>query len=102
MLNKEWSEANKLIQIQIKKEATFNEGIATLLKLRETLFNELLRFKNELTREEYNLIPFINADGYHNKTIAYSIWHTFRIEDIVTHTLIAQMSKFSFWVIIKK
>lgn len=33
-------------------------------------------------------MPFINANGYHNKSIAYSIWHMFRIEDIVAHTLI--------------
>ncbi len=30
----------------------------------------------------------MNSNGYHNKTIAYSIWHIFRIEDIVAHTLI--------------
>lgn len=30
----------------------------------------------------------MNANGYHNKTIAYSLWHIFRIEDIVVHTLI--------------
>ena len=28
------------------------------------------------------------ANGYHCKTIAYSIWHIFRIEDIVAHSLI--------------
>ena len=38
--------------------------------------------------EDFNAIPFINADGYHSKTIAYSLWHIFRIEDIVAHTLI--------------
>ena len=31
-------------------------------------------------------MPFINAKGYHNKTLAYSLWHVFRIEDIVVHT----------------
>ena len=30
----------------------------------------------------------MNADGYHSKNIAYSIWHVFRIEDIVAHTLV--------------
>ena len=34
-------------------------------------------------------MPFDNAKGYHNKTIAYSIWHIARIEDIVAHTPIA-------------
>ncbi|MDE7267917.1 MAG: phage head-tail adapter protein [Lachnospiraceae bacterium] len=89
-MNKEWSELNKLMQTQIKKEDKFSEGVKTLLKLRQQLFNELNQFKEELSREEFNAIPFINADGYHSKTIAYSIWHIFRIEDIVANTLICQ------------
>lgn len=89
-MNKEWSELNKAVQTQIRKEAAYNEGIAALLALRQLLFDELYQLKRELNREEFNSIPFINADGYHSKTIAYSIWHIFRIEDIVAHTLISQ------------
>ena len=89
-MNKEWSELNKLMQTQIKKEDSFSEGVKTLLKLRQQLFNELNQFKEDLRREEFNAIPFITADGYHSKTIAYSIWHIFRIEDIVANTLICQ------------
>jgi hypothetical protein len=48
----------------------------------------VLLFRDELDREDFNAIPFINAEGYHSKTIAYSLWHIFRIEDIVAHTLI--------------
>ena len=95
-MNKEWSELNKLMQTQIKKEDTFSEGVKTLLQLRQQLFNELIQFKEELSREEFNAIPFINADGYHSKTIAYSIWHIFRIEDIVAHTLICQNEQIFF------
>lgn len=87
-MNKEWSELNKTMQTQIKKESAFHDGIETLLKLREQLFGELNKFRSELSREEFSAIPFINADGYHSKTVAYSIWHIFRIEDIVAHTLI--------------
>ena len=29
-------------------------------------------------------------DGYHSKTLGYSIWHIFRIEDIVAHEMIAE------------
>lgn len=87
-MNKEWSELNKAVQAQIKKEATFCEGIETLLELRQNLFDEICGFKTELSREDFNSIPFINAEGYHSKTIAYSIWHIFRIEDIVAHALI--------------
>lgn len=87
-MNKEWSEMNKAMQACLKKEAALSEGIETLLKLRGMLMNELERFKTELSGEEFNAIPFINADGYHSKTIAYSIWHIFRIEDIVANSLI--------------
>ena len=87
-MNKEWSALNKLMQSQIKKRDTYEEGIATLLVLRDDLRDTIISFKEELTRKEFNAIPFINADGYHSKTIAYSLWHIFRIEDIVAHTLI--------------
>lgn len=88
-MNKEWSELNKKMQTEIKKESTFCIGIEALLQLRKSLFDEICSFKKELGREAFNAIPFMNAEGYHNKTIAYSIWHIFRIEDIVTHTLIS-------------
>jgi len=88
MMNKEWSEINKGMQARIKKKDTYEEGIGTLFDLRNRLMETLLSFKDELSREDFDAIPFINADGYHSKTIAYSIWHVFRIEDIVAHTLI--------------
>lgn len=89
-MNKEWSDLNKLMQTQLRKSVTFEDGIKTLLELREQLANTLYQFKADLSREEFDAIPFISADGYHSKTIAYSIWHIFRIEDIVAHTLINQ------------
>lgn len=87
-MNKEWSELNKTMQAQLKKKDTFDDGIATLLELRKLLWNTISSYKKELKREDFDSIPFINADGYHSKTIAYSLWHIFRIEDIVAHTLI--------------
>ena len=87
-MNREWSERNKTMQAQIKKRDTYKMGIDTLLSLRSQLIQALVSFKEELCREDFNAIPFKNADGYHSKTIAYSIWHIFRIEDIVAHTLI--------------
>lgn len=87
-MQKEWSELNKTMQLQLKKEATYKAGIDTLLLLRKTLMEELLTLKKELKREAFNANPFINAKGYHSKTIAYSMWHIFRIEDIVAHSLI--------------
>ena len=87
-MNKEWSELNKTMQTQIKKKDTYIYGISTLFELRNRLMQTIISFKNNLSRENFNAIPFINADGYHSKTIAYSLWHIFRIEDIVAHTLI--------------
>ena len=87
MMNKEWSELNKAFQAQIKKESSFAEGIDTLLILRQSLMDELICMKQTLSREDFNAMPFPNAQGYHSKTIAYSVWHIFRIEDIVAHSL---------------
>lgn len=87
-MNKVWSEMNKTMQTQIKKKDTYEAGINTLFDLRNRLMETLTSFNKELCREDFNAIPFMNAEGYHSKTIAYSIWHIFRIEDIVSHTLI--------------
>ncbi len=89
-MNKAWSELNKTMQTQIKKKETYKAGIDTLFDLRNQLMETLKSFNEELHREDFDAIPFINADGYHSKTIAYSIWHIFRIEDIVAHTLISE------------
>ncbi len=88
-MNKEWAELNKQVQEQLKHRDTFQDGILTLLKLRKTILNSLLELKDTLSNEQFSQMPFANAKGYHNKTIAYSIWHIARIEDIVAHTLIA-------------
>ena len=89
-MNKVWSELNKTVQAQIRKEDTYKAGIDALIDLRNQLMKILISFNEELSREDFNEIPFINSDGYHSKTIAYSIWHIFRIEDIVAHTLISE------------
>ena len=89
-MNKEWSDLNKTMQEQLKKEADLQAGIDTLFALRNQLMDTLFSFRQNLTREDFDAIPFMNANGYHCKTIAYSIWHIFRIEDIVVHTLIKE------------
>lgn len=87
-MNKAWSELNKTMQSQIKKKDTFNDGIRTLFLLRNELMDTLTSVRTKANRADFNAMPFVNANGYHSKTIAYSIWHIFRIEDIVAHTLI--------------
>lgn len=88
-MNNEWSELNKTMQSELKREVTFYDGVESFLKLRRMLFGELCMLREELSREDFDAIPFINVTGYHSKTIAYSLWHIFRIEDIVAHTLVS-------------
>ena len=88
-MNKDWADLNKTMQLQLKKIDTFELGIDTLIKLRKELMDQIVQFKNELSVEDFYAIPYANVKGYHNKTIAYSLWHVFRIEDIVAHSLIA-------------
>ena len=95
-MNKVWSELNKRMQAQIKKKDTYEAGIIALFDLRNQLMETLISFNEELSREDFDAIPFINADGYHSKTIAYSIWHIFRIEDIVANTLISEYEQVFF------
>ena len=87
-MNKEWSEKNKKMQSLIGKEATFAEGIEVLLDLRNDLFTQISYIASSYPEEAFYQMPFAGADGYHSKTLAYSMWHIFRIEDIVAHTLI--------------
>ncbi|MBD5275703.1 MAG: phage head-tail adapter protein [Bacteroides sp.] len=87
-MNKEWSEMNKKMQLELRKEISFASGIDTLLKLRSILFETVESFFGILSKEDFSAMPYVNAKGFHNKNVAYSIWHIFRIEDIVVNSLI--------------
>ena len=87
-MNKEWSDKNKKMQTLIGKEATFAEGIDVLVDLRNDLFTQISYIVDAYPEDAYYQMPFAGAEGYHSKTLAYSMWHIFRIEDIVAHTLI--------------
>ena len=87
-MNKEWSDKNKKMQTLIGKEATFAEGIDVLVDLRNDLFTQISYIVDGYPKDAYYQMPFEGAEGYHSKTLAYSMWHIFRIEDIVAHTLI--------------
>ena len=89
-MNKDWAEKNKRMQALIGKEATFREGLEVLFELRSDLFGQISSIVKTFPAEAFSQMPFAGAEGYHSKTLAYSMWHIFRIEDIVAHTLIAQ------------
>ena len=89
-MDKNWSEMNKEMQALMKKKATFMDGIEKLLALRKSLFEQITQIVNTFPEEAFYQMPFAGAEGYHSKTLAYSIWHIFRIEDIVAHEMIAE------------
>ena len=89
-MDKEWSDKNKEIQALLSKEATFKEAIKKLIEFRGDMFNRITQIVDAYPEEAFSLMPFAGADGYHSKTLAYSIWHIFRIEDIVAHEMIAE------------
>ena len=95
-MNARWSQLNKTMQLQLKKKETFNSGIETLLILRKSITEQITELKNILTAEDFSAMPFMNASGYHNKTVAYSLYHIFRIEDIVSNTLISKSPQIFF------
>ena len=72
----------------IAKDTTFAEGIKVLLELRNDLFGQISSIAKTFPPQAFYQMPFGEGDGNHNTTIAWSLWHIFRIEDIVCHTLI--------------
>ena len=89
-MDKNWSEMNKEMQALLSKKSTFGEGIEKLLALRKSLFEQITQIVGNFPEEAFYQMPFAGAEGYHSKTLAYSIWHIFRIEDIVAHEMIAE------------
>lgn len=95
-MNKKWSELNKTMQTQISKKESFEKGKEALFSLRDELFSYLKKMQQEEALENFSKMPFMNSKGYHNKSIAYSLWHIFRIEDIVAHELIQKNEEILF------
>lgn len=89
-MNRDWSDKNKEIQKLLGKESTFREGIQKLIAFRGEMFEQITQIWNGFPKEAFYQMPFAGADGYHSKTLSYSVWHIFRIEDIVAHELIVQ------------
>ena len=95
-MNKDWSEKNNRMQSLIARQADFRDGIGLLTELRDDLFGQITSIVSACPPEAFYQMPFGRAKGYHSKTLAYSMWHIFRIEDIVAHTLILQDSQVLF------
>ena len=89
-MDKGWSEKNKEIQKLLSKESTFGEAIGKLIEFRNELFQQITWIVEGYPKKAFYQMPFAGANGYHSKTLAYSIWHIFRIEDIVAHEMISE------------
>lgn len=87
---RDWSEMNSAMQALISKKASFRDGVEKLLELRKRLFEQITQIVATFPGEAFYQMPYAAAKGYHSKTLAYSIWHIFRIEDIVAHEMIAR------------
>lgn len=87
-MNKEWSEKNKQFQQLVAKQASYKDAIALLIELRGELMRQIEQIFGEYPAEALCRKPFSGDEGYHTKTLAYSVWHIFRIEDITAHTLL--------------
>ncbi len=95
-MNKDWSEKNKKIQALISKETTFDEGIKLLIELRSELFEQISFIVKTFPPVAFYQLPFGDGEGNHCTTLAWSLWHTFRIEDIVSHELILKNKQILF------
>ena len=87
-MDKDWSEKNKKMQTLIAKEATFADGKKVLLELRAELFEQITSIVKTFPPVAFYQMPFGVGKGTQHTTLAWSLWHLFRIEDIVVHTLI--------------
>ena len=88
-MDREWSEKNKQMHKELSKEKTFEKAIEELIAFRNEMFEQISQIVNNYPVEAFSETPYAKTDGYHNKSLAYSIWHIFRIEDIVAHEMIA-------------
>ncbi|MBR0513425.1 MAG: phage head-tail adapter protein [Clostridia bacterium] len=95
-MDKNWSEMNKEIQVLLSKETTFSQAIEKLIAFRADMFEQIRQIVMSYPEKAFWQMPFAGVDGYHSKTLGYSIWHIFRIEDIVAHEMIAEDSQVLF------
>ena len=95
-MNESFSALNKLMQDNLKKQTTFSDGIKNLLQLRNKLMEEIDLIFQTTGQEKFFALPFPKSKGNSNATIAWSIYHIFRIEDIVCNSLIDNKTQIFF------
>ncbi len=84
----ELSELFKQAQASIKKKEEYEEGKQYLLEFRSYLWEIYCHIFDSVAADGYSAMPLGN-----DKTIAYYLFHTNRIEDITSNTLIADKNQ---------
>ena len=74
-MNKDWSEKNKKMQTMIGKEASFPEGIDTLISLRNELFSQVSSMVNTYPPEAFSRMPFAGAEVHFKSRSAFVSVH---------------------------
>ena len=72
-MDKNWSEMNKEIQVLLSKEATLSQAIEKLIAFRADMFEQIRQIVMSYPAEAFWQMPFAGAEGYHRKTLDYSI-----------------------------
>ncbi len=95
-MNKELSTSQKNAICALSKKNSFDEGINQLIFFRTSLLNDWIHLVTSCNKEELSLMPFINKQGFENKTIMYSLYHVIRIEDIVINEIMGNTEEVFF------
>lgn len=82
-MNKELSNLCKEVKLNLAKENSYQTGIDLLFELRRQLKEIVELIFDKCKTEDFSKMP-LSSD----KTIAYYLYHMFRIEDITSNTLI--------------
>ncbi len=64
--------------------------------MRTELFDQIIPVIKTFPAVAFYQMPFGVGEGSHHTTLAWSLWHMFRIEDIVTHELILKNKQILF------
>ncbi len=72
-MDRNWSDKNKEIQVLLSKEASFREAVDKLVAFREEMFLQITQIVEGYPAKAFYQMPFAGANGYHSKTLAYSI-----------------------------
>lgn len=87
-MNKKWRETLDKCEALVGNKNHCKEGLDLLVEVRNEIFSCLRSSMEGLSNSDYAKIPFANAHNFATKSIAYHIYYTYRVEDILLNTVI--------------